>query len=112
MHKREVITRLPGPRTDPQAGFSPVAFSSEVWDSILGRFEPTDSHRFEIVMPKQEPKPIEPKKLDLHMLGTKHSPTIAVLRQALKDKGLTLPKGVELKKDIEAFILANSEAFS
>jgi len=110
--KKEGVTRLLGPRTDPSAGFSPINFSSDDWDSVLGRFEPTGPHRFQLIEPVQKPNPPEPRKLDLRTLKTKQSPTIAILRQAIKSKGLTVPKEAKLKGDIEDFILANAEVFS
>ena len=109
--KKEVVTQLPGPRTDPSAGFAPISLPPENWDAILGQFEPIGVHEFEVINPWQKPNPVERKKLDLSTLGTKYSPTVKVLKQEIKRAKLTLPKDISLKKDIEDFILDNAEAF-
>lgn len=111
MKKREVVTRLHGPRTDAGAGFCPVDFPSADWNTVIGAFAPTHARVTEIVSPAKMPDPSEPARLNLLLLGTRDSPKMDVLRAAVKNARLTLPKGTRTKADIENFILANSASF-
>lgn len=112
--KKTVVkkTQLDGPTTEPDAGFVSVDMTNEQWEGILGGFLETGAYYdLTIIRPRAPVIPSAPRTINVYTLGTPKGPKIDEMKSAIKDAGLTLPKGVTTKSAMSKFIVDNIEYF-